>query len=733
MKTIKFLVKTVLILVLFPVILMAQDYPEIPCVSRWGTAMPTGIQDMVVSEPYAYVLSGTWDYHNRLSRLGIIDYTDITHPVDAGFIFLPVSRTEKLAIDGNLLAVTADSSLILVNIEEPLAPVYYNPHTFQSKTLGVGLTSDYAYVTLADSTLYIFDVSNPRQPRGIDIIDLPHQCNQILIQDDRAFLTGERLLIYDVSSPEEPTYIGSFDEPCFSVVQWQNYLYAARGDSGLAVVELREREDPRIVRRIDARTMDVQIQDGKLFTVGLITHVWDGQIDFDITEICSYSLDDPSDPQFDESARLSMDHCEGFKRFGEALITWTPYIQFIPELSPLQIGSNFEYSRSTSHLLIHEQGGFVSYSNRCLIAYDLSDPYHPVGADTLNSVIYSVNPFKVRNNDLYTASNGYFHLYNIDDLHNLTEESVIRTRTPNFLKADFSTHYMYIIYDNIISCSGTWNHYQFVDSLHLDADLNDLAVLPDANVFVAARSEGLLSFEFSERHHFQQIDQLDFPSDVEACAIKDDRLYACGEGVYIVDISNPSSLSWIGTIELPGVNSLIAIDGNHAVVSSRVGYREPDREFGFFLLGITDTDEPNIIGRYSTNFYHKMPMQVSLSNSFIYVRSRYDYSAYDASDLMEIPVDSTPHLLDYSLTATISPNPTNAAAKVFFNLPAPGEINMTLFDPFGREVMKWSPARYYPVGENTLSLDAATLPSGTYFMQLNSGVKQAVSPLIIAK
>ncbi|MCB0727558.1 MAG: T9SS type A sorting domain-containing protein [Ignavibacteriae bacterium] len=73
---------------------------------------------------------------------------------------------------------------------------------------------------------------------------------------------------------------------------------------------------------------------------------------------------------------------------------------------------------------------------------------------------------------------------------------------------------------------------------------------------------------------------------------------------------------------------------------------------------------------------------------------------------------------DFSVSQNY-PNPFNPSTKINYDIPVDGNVNITLFDVSGKEVAtivnEVKTAGYY-----TVSFDASSLPSGTYFYRINS-------------
>ena len=66
------------------------------------------------------------------------------------------------------------------------------------------------------------------------------------------------------------------------------------------------------------------------------------------------------------------------------------------------------------------------------------------------------------------------------------------------------------------------------------------------------------------------------------------------------------------------------------------------------------------------------------------------------------------------------PNPFNPTTQIQYELPRAGEIDLTLYNMLGMEVMKLDRG-IKPAGIYQILFDGSHLPSGIYFYQLRSG------------
>ncbi len=70
------------------------------------------------------------------------------------------------------------------------------------------------------------------------------------------------------------------------------------------------------------------------------------------------------------------------------------------------------------------------------------------------------------------------------------------------------------------------------------------------------------------------------------------------------------------------------------------------------------------------------------------------------------------------------PNPFNPTTEIAFTLPHAAQVQLTVFDVMGREVMTLTHARFTP-GSHRLTFDGGELASGVYFYRMTVGGEQA--------
>jgi hypothetical protein len=160
-------------------------------------------------EPYDTVIIG--DYAYTLPGLELVDVSDPSRP---GFVADLFSGAAAGTVVGNY-AYFASDILWIYDVSDPGNPraVATAPRTGYALR-DVAVQGDYAYVITASGSgnrLEIFDVSNPSHPTKLDTrLSINNSYRQIAVQGDYVYLGGSDLTIVDVSEPESPIIAGQY-------------------------------------------------------------------------------------------------------------------------------------------------------------------------------------------------------------------------------------------------------------------------------------------------------------------------------------------------------------------------------------------------------------------------------------------------------------------------------------------------------------------------------------------
>ena len=157
-----------------------------------------------------------------------------------------LNGARDIEVGGNYAYIIADSGLVVVDLEDPLKPVYVATVPLNGAR-DVFQQFRYLFVTDADG-LKTIDITDPRQPALVadNTIELA-EANRVFVARTFAYVAAGKdgLVIVDVTAPEQMKHYKTFSEGLIDtrdvVVATTNaslFAYLADGGGGLKVVQL---------------------------------------------------------------------------------------------------------------------------------------------------------------------------------------------------------------------------------------------------------------------------------------------------------------------------------------------------------------------------------------------------------------------------------------------------------------------------------------------------------------
>jgi hypothetical protein len=203
---------------------------------------------------------------------------------------------------------------------------------------------------------------------------------------------------------------------------------------------------------------------------------------------------------------------------------------------------------------------------------------------------------------------------------------------------------------------------------------------------------------------------------------KDGKLYlTLGKaGLEIVDVSNPLAPADIGTCEAAGRARGVTVDSGFIYVT---GY-----DHGITILEISNPADPTVVGYYDTP---GLATGLAVSGGHIYVADSSSFGIYDYVAASGIYSRSEFMPQVFSLHPAF-PNPFNATTTLQMDLPRAVKGRLVAYDLLGRETATLMEGNM-EAGSHAVRFDAGALPSGTYFVRLESADLQAAQKVVLVK
>ena len=187
----------------------------------------------------------------------------------------------------------------------------------------------------------------------------------------------------------------------------------------------------------------------------------------------------------------------------------------------------------------------------------------------------------------------------------------------------------------------------------------------------------------------------------------------------VSDLDNPKLVSMY-------ISSLTTIDHNNYVVDSLL--YQSNYSAGLRILNIRDPLHPGEVAFFDTypagdiiDFVGSWSNYPFFSSGTIVVSSiEGGLFVLKINDDVNLATEEDLPLPDQFDLRQNYPNPFNPMTQIQYELPRAGEIDLTLYNMLGMEVMKLDRG-IKPAGIHQILFDGSHLPSGIYFYQLRSG------------
>lgn len=191
----------------------------------------------------AVAVSGSKVYAGTGLCLTILDITTPSVPYLLGSSQPFTDFIQDIAISGNYAYVAAGSAgLGMVNIANPLEPEVVSTWHSRGYAEGVAVSGSTLYLADGANGLRILDISNPAVPVEIGSAYPFHYALEVALSGDHAYVAagGAGLLIVDVTNPSAPLEVGIVDTNGFAygVDTSEHMAYVADAWQGVQIVDI---------------------------------------------------------------------------------------------------------------------------------------------------------------------------------------------------------------------------------------------------------------------------------------------------------------------------------------------------------------------------------------------------------------------------------------------------------------------------------------------------------------
>lgn len=675
---------------------------------------------------------GNWPFGScfdaEVNSAGTIAFCSMgggVYTVDVSDPSSPVILSDKIRARGSvvelcynesadlLLLSVINSGLEIWDVQNSQNPVLLGFFNTTGQNYGIASSGNYVYLGNKSAGLVVIDISDPANPFKAgslylsgDLWRLRHSGNLIYAAE-----LYDGLQIIDVADPSSPVAIGSFQNTgsVFDVALAGDYAFLADPTHGLFVLNVSDPSSPYVCGSTSAPCVatGITVDNGLAY----VAAGSDGLYIFDLSTISHPALIGSCDsPGSANNVVISTDHAFLCDELGMNIIDITSPAS--PSLTSSLDAEGFTFS-----IALHEDIAVSTGTCKGMTILDISDPASPVN-------LYSNYLFQ--SSEAVEIFNGFLHVIDYHDglyVYNLADPT-----NPVFTGA-CDPGDMYVDLD--ISTAGVFA-LSYSSGLY-SIDVSDTGIpqviavnpltgynpgeltLSDESALISSYRD-VLMLDVSDPYNTTLLGSYTSPA-TQGCrgiALKGDTAYlVAGTGLEIVDFTNPSSPSLVGTWSFPSVATDITLSGSFACVTLE--------NHNLRVLNIASPTSVFEAGFY----YSPLNYGETLMREDLIFASAGDNGVqiYSFSN-QGIEEENSGN----SSILSVSQNPTPGAVSLNFQLELPSEVEISIFNVAGRQVAP-SSRNFYSAGQHQFSLN--TLPAGLYFAVLKTPSYEAKASFVV--
>ena len=209
------------------------------------------------------------------------------------------------------------------------------------------------------------------------------------------------------------------------------------------------------------------------------------------------------------------------------------------------------------------------------------------------------------------------------------------------------------------------------------------------------------------------------------CCLKGDFAFIAGNagGLAIINISDPTQPYQVANFDLPGYAWAISIDttGVDSNYLYLAGY-----SLGVRVFDISDNSNPVYVAGYDTT---RDGLDIDAANGLIY------WTVGDGLSILRfVPneIDENYDVLPEAVSLRAYPNPFNAETRIHYFLTRTGQTSLTIYNIQGQKVATIFQG-YQAKGDHAITWDARALSSGVYIARLDGVTGSQTTKLVLLK
>jgi len=560
---------------------------------------------------------------------------------------------------GYLYAACGSNGLQILEISDPSDPKQTGSYDTLGYSEDVYVTGNYAILADGPNGVQIFDISDPREPEWVSEAYPLAYVYDVEVSGTTAFAAagGSGILVIDLSDPEHPQEMGLLDMSGFvyGLAISENKIYSANSWGGVGIVDISDPLNPKIGNALgtDGWVMSVSVQGKNL----LVMDGANGVRLYDVSGNVPRIKGVYSDVGF---------VLQGIAQGEKAYVTDKQHglmvIDFSSSAKP-QLTAKYMPVLDARRVTMTGSTAYVAAGLSGMRVIDLSDPIHPNETywfDTenayANKVITSGNTAYLTN---HLDSNYPLRIFDISDpLHpkkikdaSYDVEEVFGTA---FRSMSFVNDFLYVAAeyaDIAIDVHDPSN--PIITSSQPHENTNSAAF---GNLTVIVNSRDIAIYSIADPATLQLMTMIERDSGGEGVAFLDQNtlVVSYDDRVWVLDVSDPTSPTKRSEIAIPGGTASEIYIADKTAYIACLGN-------GILIVDLSNPDQPQVIGQVdthsiATDVYAKDNlMLVTGSNSGLLIFQRGSHTAVNSEPS---PFSTRTQLVGFEViqpTATDSP------------------------------------------------------------------------------
>jgi hypothetical protein len=601
---------------------------------------PGTAENISVQNGYAYVAAGE-------AGMQIIDVRQPKNPLFLTSYRDGLTYVHKIQVIGDY-AYLADLSegLQILDISDLGNPHLVGNYKPKGKTFALHVSGQYAYTTDNEQGFQILDISDRKSPKLVGSADIAGY--DIVTSDGYAYLAYGNLAILDIRNPIAPQIIAEDIQTPGQVVsvQWQNdYIYAADLEGGLAILDVSDVRNPRVIGRQNTagQAFDVAIQgdyayiaDGygglQTIDISIPNHTqWVSQYD---ASGFAYAVDVYEEPALSKAKGYA------YIADGEGGLR----IVDVSDPSAATLKSQFRIPSSAYDVDVHDGYAYVAAGEAGLLVIDIR-----------NSDAPPPSPLVHRG------------------------ETVAQIQTPNLAWGiTISENYAYLAADElwVVDISNPENPKTI--AVHQIEGYAYKTRIAGNHAYVAALDGGIQILDITQPEKLNIIGHYDTGDIAKAIDISGNYAYIADSvsGMQIVDISNPQQPQFAGVYLTDAETVDVRVNRGYVYLLSRKSLE---------ILSLQEPAKPELVEQFDNLNWAG---GLNVSEKLIYVADGYDLKIFRFDSKAPWAVDDSALESSYTATKPILryqlgqnyPNPFNPETWIPYQLAESGNVTISIYN-----------------------------------------------------